>query len=397
MEPSEIRKKHDEYLFPCVHNYYKEPLVLDRGTGEQIYDLDGKEYLDFFGGILTTMLGHSHPRVNARVIEQIERLQHTSTLYQNIPHVELAEKMAEITPGNLKKSFFTNSGTEADETAVLVACKYAGCDEIIALRHAYSGKSSLAMNLTAHAAWRQAGSTIAGIKHAHNPYCYRCALHLEYPACDLACATDLEELIQTTTSGRIAAFIAEPIQGVGGFIVPPKEYFQVAVEIVRKYGGVFICDEVQTGFGRTGGKWFGIEHWDVQPEIMTFAKGMANGFPIGATIATSDIANSMTGLHISTFGGNPVSATAVLATIDVIENDNLVSHVAEVGEHFIGLLKELQKKYRAIGDVRGKGLMIGVEIVGDNKMPDPDTLLKVFETTKERGLLVGKGGLLISS
>jgi len=393
MDLSEIRNKHKEYLFPCVANYYKEPLVLTHGKGKYVYDANGVEYLDFFVGILTAMLGHSHPGINARVIEQIGKLQHTSTLYQTIPHVELAEKMAQITPGTLKQSFFTNSGTEADETAVLAAQKFTNREEIIALRHAYSGKSILAMNLTAHAGWRLAGSSVPGIKHAHNPYCYRCAFHLKYPACDLACARDIEELIQTTTSGKVAGFIAEPIQGVGGFITPPKEYFQVAVEIIRKYGGVFICDEVQTGFGRTGGKWFGIEHWGVDPEIMTFAKGMANGFPIGATIATPEVAKTMAGMHISTFGGNPVSTTAALATIEAVEKENLVAHVAEVGDQFFGMLRELQKKYPVIGDVRGKGLMIGLEIVGENKTPDPASVLKIFESTKADGLLIGKGGL----
>ncbi len=393
MDLSEIRNKQKEYLFPCVANYYKEPLVLTHGKGKYVYDANGVEYLDFFVGILTAMLGHSHPGVNARVIEQIGKLQHISTLYQNIPQIDLAEKMAQITPGKLKQSFFTNSGTEADETAVLAAQKYTGREEIIALRHAYSGKSFLAMNLTAHAGWRMAGSSVPGIKHAHNPYCYRCAFHLKYPECDLACARDIEELIQTTTSGKIAAFLAEPIQGVGGFVTPPKEYFQVAVDIIRKYGGVFICDEVQTGFGRTGGKWFGIEHWGVEPEIMTFAKGMANGFPIGATIATPEVAKAMAGLHISTFGGNPVSTTAALATIEAVEKENLIKHVADVGEQFFGMLKELQKKYPAIGDVRGKGLMIGLEIVGENKTPDPASVLKIFESTKADGLLIGKGGL----
>ncbi len=378
---------------PCVANYYAEPLVLSSGKGRHVYDNEGGEYLDFFGGILTTMLGHSHPHVNSRVIEQIGKLQHTSTLYQTLPQVQLAEKLAKITPGNLQQSFFTNSGTEADETAVLLARKYTGCDEIIALRHSYSGRSNLALNLTAQSRWRQAGSTVAGIKHAHNPYCYRCAFHLEYPACDLACARDLEELIQTTTSGRIAGFLAEPIQGVGGFIVPPKEYFEVAVGTVRKYGGVFICDEVQTGFGRTGGKMFGIEHWGIEPEIMTFAKGMGNGFPIGGTIASKDVAGSMTGLSISTFGGNPVSCTAALATIEVVENEKLPGRVAENGDYLIGMLKQMQKKYDIIGDVRGMGLMIAVEIVGKNKIPDPDKVIRVFELTKQARLLIGKGGL----
>ncbi len=393
MDSSEIRKKNKEFLMPCVANYYAEPIIAKSGKNQYVYDNDGKEYLDFFCGILTTMLGHSNPHVNSKVTEQIGKLQHTSTLYQTIPQVQLAEKLAQITPGKLKQSFFTNSGTEADETGVLAAKKFTGCDEIIALRHAYSGRSVLAQNLTAHSKWRQVGSTVPGIKHLHNPYCYRCPFHLEYPACDLACAHDLEEMIQTTTSGKIAGFIAEPIQGVGGFITPPKEYFKVAVDIIRKYGGVFICDEVQTGFGRTGGKMFGIEHWGVEPEIMTFAKGMANGFPIGGTIATPEVAASMTGLSISTFGGNPVSCTAALATIEVVENEKLLDRVAKNGDYFFGALRQMQKKYKKIGDVRGMGLMIGVEIVGDKKIPDSDTVVKIFELTKEAGLLIGKGGL----
>ncbi len=393
INPSEVRRKHSEYLLPCVANYYKEPLVLTYGQGKFVYDAEGVQYLDFFGGILTTMLGHSHPEVNKRVREQISSLQHTSTLYQTVPVVELAEKMAQITPGALKKSFFTNSGTEADETAVMMAKKHTGCEDVIALRHAYSGRSSLAMSLTGHSNWKQPGSNIPGVKHAMSPYCYRCPMHLKYPDCDMACARDIEELILTTTSGKIACFLAEPIQGVGGFITPPPEYFKVAVDIIHKYGGLFICDEVQTGFGRTGGKMFGIEHWGVQPEIMTFAKGFANGFPIGGTITTDEIAASMTGLSISTFGGNPVSCTAALATVEVVEKKFLVENVAEVGAYFFDRLYELQEKYPFIGDVRGKGLMIGIEIVKDNKQPDAETVLKIFELTKEKRFLIGKGGL----
>lgn len=393
INPSEVRRKHSEYLLPCVANYYKEPLVLTYGQGKFVYDAEGVQYLDFFGGILTTMLGHSHPEVNKRVREQISSLQHTSTLYQTVPVVELAEKMAQITPGALKKSFFTNSGTEADETAVMIAKKHTGCEDVIALRHAYSGRSSLAMSLTGHSNWKQPGSNIPGVKHAMSPYCYRCPMHLKYPDCEIACAQDIEELIQTTTPGKIACFLAEPIQGVGGFITPPPEYFKVAVDIIHKYGGLFICDEVQTGFGRTGGKMFGIEHWGVQPEIMTFAKGFANGFPIGGTITTDEIAASMTGLSISTFGGNPVSCTAALATVEVVEKKFLVENVAEVGAYFFDRLYELQEKYPFIGDVRGKGLMIGIEIVKDNKQPDAETVLKIFELTKEKRFLIGKGGL----
>jgi len=307
--------------------------------------------------------------------------------------VTLAEKLAQITPGKLQKTFFTSSGTEADETAVFLAQHFTNRQEIIALRHGYSGRSMLAMSLTAHASWRHGGTHIAGIKHAFNPYCYRCPLGLEYPSCDIKCAQDIEDLILTTTSGEIAGFLAEPIQGVGGFITPPKEYFDVAIPIIKKYGGVFICDEVQTGFGRTGQRMFGIEHWEVEPDIMTCAKGMANGVPIGATIARTDIADSFTGLTISTFGGNPVSMAAALATIQTIEEDNLAQNAYEVGGYLFSGLQELQKKYPSIGDIRGKGLMIGVEFVGEGKSPDAALVGKLFEETKKEGLLIGKGGL----
>jgi len=386
-------QKHKDYLFPCVANYYKEPLVIDRGEGCYLFGKDGKKYLDFFGGILTVSIGHCNPKVTNKINEQVTKLQHTSTLYPTENIVILAEKLANITPGSLQKSFFTNSGTEADETAIFMAQHYSRNQEVIALRHGYSGRSMLAMSLTAHSAWRHGGTHIPGIKHAVNPYCYRCPFGLSYPNCDIKCAHDIEDLIQTTTCGKIAGFLAEPIQGVGGFITPPKEYFQVAVPIIRKYGGVFICDEVQTGFGRTGNKMFGIEHWNVEPEIMTCAKGMANGVPVGATIATSEIADSFTGLTISTFGGNPVSMAASLATIQTIEEDNLAQNAHELGAYLRDALVDLQAKYSSIGDVRGMGLMQAVEFVGDEKTPDATLVAKLFEETKNEGVLIGKGGL----
>ena len=391
---SEItNQKHKEFLFPCVANYYKEPLVIDRGEGCYLFSKDGKKYLDFFGGILTVCVGHCNPKVTEKINEQTKKLQHTSTLYPTENIVILAEKLAQISPGRLQKSFFTSSGTEADETAIFLAQHFTGNQEIVALRHGYSERSMLAMSLTAHSAWRHGGTQIAGIKHAVNPYCYRCPFGLTYPNCDIKCAQDIEELILTTTTGEIAGFLAEPIQGVGGFITAPKEYFQVAVPIIKKYGGVFICDEVQTGFGRTGKKMFGIEHWEIEPDIMTCAKGMANGVPIGATIATAEIADSFTGLTISTFGGNPVSMTAALATIQTIEEENLAQNAYEVGGYLRDGLLELQKKYPSIGDVRGMGLMLGVEFVGDNKTPDPEIVVRLFEETKKEGVLIGKGGL----
>ncbi len=394
MKKNEIIEKHRKYLFSCVANYYEEPLVVDHAKGSIVVDIEGKEYLDFFGGIVTISVGHCNEKVTGAVERQTNKLQHVSTLYPNEPHVRLAEKLAEITPGRLQKSFFTNSGTEANETAVLLAQLHTKCQDVIALRHSYSGRSQLAMSLTAHAAWRLTPTPAAGIHHIPNAYCYRCPFGLTYPSCDLKCAKDLEEAIQTETSGRIAAFMAEPIQGIGGFITPPKEYFQVIASILRQYGGLFICDEVQTGWGRTGGKMFGIEHWGVEPDIMTFAKGMANGVPVGATIARAEIADSMKGLTISTFGGNPVTSAAALATIQVIEEENLVDNARVMGRRLREGLEALKQKYPVIGDVRGMGLMQGLELVGENKRPDGEAVRRLFERTKANGLLIGKGGLM---
>ena len=393
-----VREKHKQYMFPATIQYYAEPIVPTEGKGLRLKDADGNEYLDFFGGILTVSLGHANDRVNAAIVAQLSRFSHVSTLYPTLPIVELAERLARITPGPLQQSYFTASGTEADETAVMMAQLATGSNEIVALRHGYSGRSMLAQSLTGHSSWRPLPTQVAGIKHAVAPYCYRCPLHLEYPSCGVACAKDIEELIRTTTSGRIAGFLAEPIQGVGGFITPPPEYFEIAVGIIKKYGGLFICDEVQTGFGRTGGKMWGIEHWGVQPDIMTMAKGVANGMPLGVTIATPEIAASLKALTISTFGGNPVSCAAANATIQIIEEEKLPANAERMGRIFRDGLLEIQRRFpRNVGDVRGLGLMLGVELVVDETIRDrtPEKALtnRVFEEAKKRGLLIGKGGL----
>jgi alanine-glyoxylate transaminase/(R)-3-amino-2-methylpropionate-pyruvate transaminase len=393
-----VREKHKQYMFPATIQYYAEPIVPTEGKGLRLKDADGNEYLDFFGGILTVSLGHANDRVNAAIVAQLSRFSHVSTLYPTLPVVELAERLARITPGRLEQSYFTASGTEADETAVMMAQLATGSNEIVALRHGYSGRSMLAQSLTAHSSWRPLPTQIAGIKHAVAPYCYRCPLHLEYPSCGVACAKDIEELIRTTTTGRIAGFLAEPIQGVGGFITPPPEYFEIAVGIIKKYGGLFICDEVQTGFGRTGGKMWGIEHWGVQPDIMTMAKGVANGMPLGVTIATPEIAGALKALTISTFGGNPISCAAANATIQIIEEEKLPANAERMGRIFRDGLLEIQRRFpRNIGEVRGLGLMLGVELVVDETVRDrtPEKALtnRVFEEAKKRGLLIGKGGL----
>jgi 4-aminobutyrate aminotransferase-like enzyme len=395
---AEARRLHREHLLPSVANYYEEPLVLESGRGLRVRDVDGREYLDFFGGILTVSIGHGDPRVGAAIKAQVDRLVHVSSLYPVLPVVELAARLARITPGRLSKTIFNASGTEADDTAVVLAQVFTGAQEIIALRHGYSGRGTLAQALTGHAPWRAVPTQVPGVKHALAPYCYRCPLGLSYPGCGVKCADDIDELIRTTTNGRPAAFIAEPILGVGGFVTPPAEYFRKATEVVRRHGGLFICDEVQTGFGRTGTHMFGITHWGVEPDIMTMAKGIANGMPLAACIATPEIADAFKKLTISTFGGNPVSCAAANATLGIIEEEDLPARAEARGARLRAGLDELQRRFpRTIGEVRGKGLMIGVELVADesagDRTPNPSAVARLFEEARRRGLLVGKGGL----
>src|SRR5436305_6219786 len=389
----EINQKQKEFIFPSVTTYSTDPVAMDQTVMHHAWDVDAKKYLDFFGGIVTISVGHCNPRVISRTKAQIDRLQHVSTCFPNEPMVTLAEKLAQITPGKLKKSYFTNSGTEANETAIQVALMHTGNLDVVALRHGYSGRSSLARGLTGMNTWRR-GTIEVGIVHAMNPYCYRCPLGLKYPECEVACVKDIENVIQFSTSGRIAAFLAEPIQGVGGFITPPKEYFKMAFNIVKQYGGDFIADEVQTAWGRTGHKWFGIEHWEVEPDIITSARSMGNGHPVGLTSARPDVADSFQALTISTFGGNRVTCVTAKAVIDVIEEDDLRTNAANVSSYFRHNLEAVQEKYPLIGDVRGMGLMQALELVEDRETKQPAAKVTnyLMEEARKRGLLVGKGG-----
>jgi 4-aminobutyrate aminotransferase-like enzyme len=396
MTKEEILLAQKEFIFPSVFHYFKEPLVMTHAKDQYVWDIDGNQYLDFFGGIVTVSVGHCNDQVNARLHAQMDKLQHVSTVFSNEPQVTLAKKLAQISPaGALTKSFFTNSGTEANETAILAARCYTGATEVVALRHAYHGRSALAMSMTGHATWRLGGVPQPGFVHAHNAYCYRCPFGLEYPKCGVACAKDVEEVIRTTTSGKIAGFIAEPIQGVGGFITPPKEYFPIVAEIVKKYGGVFIADEVQTAWGRTGGKWFGIEQWGVQPDMITSAKGLGNGTPIGVTMAKPQVADALKGLTISTFGGNPIATTAGQAVLEYIEENNIRINTAEVGGYLKEKLVELQGKHALIGEVRGMGLLLALELVEDRETKTPASAQtnQLLEAAREARILLGKGGL----
>jgi len=393
---ADARAAHSEFLFPCVTPYYREPLVLVEASGVRVIDAEGREYLDLFAGILTTSIGHCHPAVVERVREQVGRLGHTSTLYVTAEQVGAARRLAELAPPGLKRTFFTNSGSEAVETAVMLACMYTGRSEVIALRRAYSGRTLLTSNITAHAAWRPLPSAVAAVKHALAPYPYHCPFKVP---CDEECveayACDLVEVIETMTNGRPAALIVEPIQGVGGFVVPPPGYLKRAAEIIRSYGGLFISDEVQTGFGRTGRYWWGIQHDGVVPDIMVMAKGIANGFPVGATITTDEIAAAWKSKTISTFGGNPVSMAAVEATLDVMVREDVPTRSETVGARLRQRLEALAAEYEWIGEVRGRGLMLGLELVENAKSraPSPRHAAAFLEASREEGVLVGLGGL----
>jgi 4-aminobutyrate aminotransferase-like enzyme len=396
MTKDEIILANKEFLFPAIFHYFKEPLVVSHAKNQYVWDADGNQYLDFFGGIVTVSVGHCNDQVNAKVHKQIDTLQHVSTVFANEPQAALAKKIASITPGGkLTKSFFTNSGTEANENAILAARCYTGNTEIVALRHSYHGRSAMAMTLTGQGAWRL-GPAQAGIVHAHNAYCYRCPFGLEYPSCEVRCAQDMEDMIRSSTSGRIAGFIGEPIQGVGGFITPPKEYFPIVEKIVRNHDGLFISDEVQTGWGRTGGKWFGIEQWGVMPDIITSAKGLGNGSPIGLTVARADVADALKGLTISTFGGNPVTTTAAKAVIDFIEEQNLMANCTDTGGYLRSGLEDLRDKHPLIGDVRGMGLLQAIELVEDRKTKAPAVAqtAMLMESARQNRILIGKGGML---
>ena len=393
---ADVAARFKRYLFPSTGAYYAEPVALESGSGVRVRDFDGKQYLDFFGGILTISVGHANEKVNAAVRAQMGRIGHVSAVYPTLPIVDLAERLVRLAPGKMEKVFFCASGTEADETAVALAQAHTRRHEIIALRHGYSGRSMLAQSLTGNSKFRIVPTQAAAVKHAHAPYCYRCPFGLKYPSCGIKCAEDIENLIQTTTQGEIAGFIVEPILGVGGFVAPPEGWMKMAVDIVKKYGGLFICDEVQTGFGRTGTMW-GVDAEDATPDIVTMAKGIANGYPISAVVTTDAIAGAWKGGNISTFGGNAISCAAANATIDVITEDKLVERSASMGRVLREGLEALKAKYAVVGDVRGRGLMQGVELVRDEKAgdrtPNPEATLRMLEETKKRGLLVGRGGL----
>lgn len=389
--PEEILRKKREYLIPCVYHFYKQPMQLVRGEMQYLYDHTGKKYLDCFAGVSVVNCGHCNPEITKIVCQQVTTLQHTCTIYLTQNIVDLAERLAQIAPGRLKKSFFCASGTEANEGAALLATIYTGKHEFISLHQALHGRTKLTMSLTGLSFWRTDTAPVGGISFAPNAYCYRCPFNKRHPDCDLECANAVETVIKTSTSGQVAGMFVEPIQGNGGIVTPPSGYFKRVKEILDSYGILMIVDEVQTGFGRTG-KMFAIEHYDVEPDIMTVAKALANGTPVGAFISRDEIADTYTRPGASTLGGNPVTAAAALATLEVIKKDNLPARAAELGIYLKNGLFELMRRHSIIGDVRGLGLMVGAELVNPDKSPASETVDIIVEKMKDRGILIGKNG-----
>lgn len=394
---NEIIEKANKYLITSMVTKI-QPVVIAEASGAIIKDVAGKEYIDCFAGISVVNAGHCRPEVVSAAIEQAKKLVHAcSYVYYVPPTIELAEKMAEITFPSLQKTFFGNSGAEANECAIKLARKYTKRYELIALMCSFHGRTLGTLSVTGQAGRRKydMGPYLSGISFAYPPYCYRCPFKKEYPGCDLLCARMVQDVIDYCTSKGVAAFIAEPVMGEGGIIPPPPEYFKVVKEILDENDILFIADEVQSGFGRTG-KLFAIEHYGVEPDIMTLAKGIADGFPISACTTRADIGDSFEpGDHLSTFGGNPVSAAAALANINVMLKEKLPEQAAEKGSYIMKRLNEMKEEYEIIGDIRGKGLMIGIELVKDRekKTPAKDETTKIRDLAREKGLLIGSGGV----
>ncbi len=388
---------YDEYLITSMVAGF-EPVEVASASGCTMKACDGREYLDCFSGIAVTNAGHGHPKVLAAAEKQMRQLVHCCAyVYYSPTAGQLAKLLAEVTPGRLQKSFFSCSGAEALEGAMRLAKQFTKRKEIVALTQSFHGRTVATLSITGNRGRKKgSGPYLSGVAFAPAPYCYRCPFASTPDTCGMACAHAIEDVLRYQTAGDVAAFVAEGLMGEGGIIPPPAEYFRIAADIIRKDGGLFIDDEVQSGFGRSG-KLFAIEHSGVEPDILCMAKGIADGFPLSAFIARSDIAGAFTpGDHLSTFGGNPVSCAAAIANIQVMRDEKLPENAAARGEQIMARLRTFQDKSRLVGDVRGKGLMIGVELVTDKKTKAPaaDEAKKVRALCRESGVLVGLGGAL---
>ena len=393
---AEVLALRKQFMNPGIFLYYKDPIMLVEGAMQYVWDESGKRYLDGLGGIVTVSVGHCHPHVVAAANKQNETLQHSTTIYLQ-PNVALyAEKLASKLPGDLKMCYFVNSGSEANDLALLMARASTGNYDAIALRNGYHGGNASGMGMTAHSVWKYNVPHSFGVHHTLAPYPFRGAFGYDDPDAGKKYAADVKDIIDTATPGKVAAFIAESIQGVGGVVEFPQGYLKNVYEYVRAAGGVCIADEVQTGFGRLGSHFWGFETQGVIPDIVTMAKGIGNGCPLAAVVTTPKIAQSLVGkVHFNTFGGNPVVSAIGKAVLEVIEKENLQANCAKLGSAVLAGLNKLKEKHKIIGDVRGRGLMIGIELVKDRatKTPASAECAQALENARDLGLLIGKGGL----
>ncbi len=375
--------------------YYDEPIAIDRGEGRHVWDLEGNKYLDFFGGILTTITGHNVPEVTAAIQEQAGKVLHTSTLYLSQPMVELAEQIADLSGIADAKVFFTPSGTAANDAAIMLATAHRGSNQVLALRNSYHGRSFTAVAVTANRSWSPTSYTGLNVSFVHSGYRLRSPFgHLDDEAFTAACVDDLRQVIDMMTSGDVACFIAEPIQGVGGFALPPDGFFGAFKEVLDEHGILFISDEVQTGWGRTGEHFWGYQAHGITPDIMTFAKGVGNGLALGGVVASAEIMDAFEANSISTFGGNPLATAGALANLKYLLDHDLQGNALKQGARIREILEPIAEETEWIAEMRGKGLMLAIETVeSGGSEPDPGRAGALMEGTKVRGLLVGKGGL----
>ncbi|MGH3343885.1 MAG: aspartate aminotransferase family protein [Carbonactinosporaceae bacterium] len=396
MTHAELLARHRAVMPSWLALFYDEPIEIVRGSGRRVTDGEGREYLDFFAGILTNMLGYDVPEVREAVERQLATgVVHTSTLYLIRQQVELAERIARLSAIPDARTFFTNSGTEANEAALLLATQYRRSNQVLALRNSYHGRAFATVGVTGNRGWSTSSLSPVQTSHVQGGYRYRSPFRdlsdRDYIA---ACAEDLRSVIETTTSGDVACLIAEPIQGVGGFATPPDGFFAALKEVLDDYGILLVSDEVQTGWGRTGEHFWGIQAHEVVPDAMTFAKGLGNGLAIGGVVARADLMDCLTANSISTFGGNPLATAGAGAVLDYLLDNDLQANAAKVGNRLLSGLRGLAEQCPIVGDVRGKGLMIGVELVAPGtRTPDPAAAGTVLEQARARGLLIGKGGL----
>ena len=392
----EVLALRKQFLNPTIFTYYAKPLMIVEGHMQYLYDETGCRYLDGFGGIVTVSVGHCHPKIVAAVNRQNEILQHTTTIYLNPCVAEYARDLAGRMPGDLKVCYFVNSGSEANDLAILMARAFTGNFDVLALRNCYHGGSMQTMGLTSHHTWKFNVPHSFGVHHAIFPDRLRGPYGYDDPQAGPKYAADVQNLIEFGTPGRVAAFIAESIQGVGGAVVFPDGYLKAAYGHVRAAGGLCIADEVQSGFARTGSHFWGFETQGVIPDIVTMAKGIGNGAALAAVVTTPAIAQALTSrIHFNTFGGNPVTCTQGRAVLQVIEEEGIQANAARIGTLLKAGFDALERKYDIIGDVRGLGLMLGIELVKDrtSKAPAKEECIRVFERCRELGLLIGKGGL----